>query len=562
MEIKNQKYLTAVRRVWLTGFYGTPKGGKILGEIRQMLGLSDALYQDIEQQVVNTFEDGLALLSVFSHGQEINEEALAELEQFCKGYEFLSVADVDSIVNVYNERLESGTLSHQAQVEDPAPLPLSEEQLPNSSHSSPDDAQVLPDPQSPESFVDQSFPDDLETLNEMKSCPFCNESILKDAIKCRHCHEFLDDSRNPQHEATKRCPFCGEKILDVAIKCRYCHEFLDETRRSYQKDLSRLGELVLEALNRQPGQERLNFNQFVQTIEEATGEQNATERDLLPKSEKTTLADSFNAGMDDFADESFDEEFAEESSLMGADSTDSLEASLDAIEAVKERIRAAQGDGATKSTPEPSTKPSASARGPKSKMASYQKVADTDGLAYQLDNSSGVKSLILKVLKFSAIVLVTILLIIFTFGEYFWPKSTETANPQARPQPISQETVKKSLGLTVPKIDEVMSDAKRSDAVPADDSSTVTDEVKEEGAESPVVEQTPTLSDSVEKVVKNENSEMSEESPISNKTADVQEDASEEKVEELADKKEPISADLNVDEMVLDENGQLIKATN
>ncbi len=62
------------------------------------------------------------------------------------------------------------------------------------------------------------------------------------------------ESGDQQLQATKACPFCGETILDVAKKCKHCRETLDVVLRS--------GEEAFRAKNQH---QQINVNQNVQT---------------------------------------------------------------------------------------------------------------------------------------------------------------------------------------------------------------------------------------------------------------------------------------------------------
>jgi hypothetical protein len=52
----------------------------------------------------------------------------------------------------------------------------------------------------------------------MKKCPFCAEDIQDDAIKCKHCGEFLNTTTRPQL-AEPRLPWYFRKSFIIVALC-------------------------------------------------------------------------------------------------------------------------------------------------------------------------------------------------------------------------------------------------------------------------------------------------------------------------------------------------------
>ena len=79
---------------------------------------------------------------------------------------------------------------------------------------------------------DQHLEAPAEMAGETVECPSCNQSMVIAEPETTSASPTPPEPTASSSPETKACPYCGETILLVAKKCKHCGEFVDESLRA------------------------------------------------------------------------------------------------------------------------------------------------------------------------------------------------------------------------------------------------------------------------------------------------------------------------------------------
>ncbi|MCM1070902.1 MAG: zinc ribbon domain-containing protein [Alistipes timonensis] len=77
-------------------------------------------------------------------------------------------------------------------------------------------------------FDGNSLQSNTTTSESTKTCPYCGETILAVAKKCKHCGEWINDEDIVVEVKQIPCPICGEMIDETETICPYCNEKVEK----------------------------------------------------------------------------------------------------------------------------------------------------------------------------------------------------------------------------------------------------------------------------------------------------------------------------------------------